>query len=159
MARRERVWIAIGTIVSVVALASLAGAQQPPGGPPMPSPEQLRVMAAKAKALGLPAGVIAVSPCVPAMGEHWANPKSLPFGPIYGVVGNQVVFVEVMIAQADFTAGKSWNNVLKPLPRYRIDHVDIEFVPKGHEGYEIPHYDVHAYFVSHAKHGAFCPAK
>ncbi|GAB5602529.1 hypothetical protein FJNA_10540 [Thermus sp. FJN-A] len=112
---------------------------------------------ARLRQLGLPEGTVQISPCVPGMGEHWANPKDLPFGPIYGVVGDRVIFVEVMIAQSDLVAGKSWTNLLSPFRGHRIDHVDIEFQPHGHEGYEIPHYDVHAYFVPHAEHLAYCP--
>ncbi|MGA8532895.1 MAG: hypothetical protein WB615_02165 [Candidatus Tumulicola sp.] len=112
---------------------------------------------AAAPPAGLPAGVQQVSPCVPGMGEHWANPKDLPFGPIYGVYNGKVVFTEVMIDQTAFAAGKSWTDQLKPIAGHTIDHVDIEFQPKGHPGYEIPHYDVHAYFVPHAVHTAYCP--
>lgn len=61
-----------------------------------------------------------------------------------------------MIDQKDFSAGKSFEDMLKPLPGYRIDHVDVEFEPHGHEGYPIPHYDVHAYYVTHAAHLAYC---
>lgn len=113
--------------------------------------------AQKAKALGLSEGTVQVSPCVPGMGEHWARPQDLPFGPIYGVKGEKVVFVEIMVSQADFAAGKSWTGVLRPLKGHAVDHVDIEFVPKGHEGYEIPHYDIHAYFVPHEEHLRYCP--
>lgn len=113
--------------------------------------------AAEVRPAALPAGVAQISPCVVSMGEHWANPKNLPFGPIYGVYQGKPVFTEVMIDQKSFERGKGWSNVLRPLPGYRIDHVDIAFNPHGHEGYPIPHYDVHAYFVPHAVHQAFCP--
>lgn len=113
--------------------------------------------AQKAKALGLPEGVVQVSPCVPGMGEHWAKPQDLPFGPIYGVMGEKVTFVEIMVSQADLAAGKSWTEVLRPLKGHAIDHVDIEFLPKGHEGYEVPHYDIHAYFAPHPEHLRYCP--
>jgi hypothetical protein len=106
---------------------------------------------------GLPAGVQQVSPCIPGMGEHWANPKNLPFGPIYGVYDGKVVFTEVMIDQKAFAAGKSWTDQLKPIAGHPIDHIDIEFQAKGHPGYTIPHYDIHAYFVPHAVHSAYCP--
>ena len=106
---------------------------------------------------GLPAGVQQVSPCVPGMGEHWADPKNLPFGPIYGVYDGKIVFAEVMIDQKAFAAGKSWTDQLKPIAGHSIDHVDIEFQAKGHPGYTVPHYDIHAYFVPHAVHSAYCP--
>ncbi len=111
-----------------------------------------------AKVLGLPEGTVPVGSCVPGMGEHWAQPQNLPFGPIYGVMKEKVVFVEIMVSQADFAAGKSWTEALKPLTGHAVDHVDLEFLPKGHEGYEVPHYDIHAYFVSHQEHLGNCPA-
>lgn len=46
---------------------------------------------------------------------------------------------------------------LTALPGHKIDHVDVEYHPKGHEGFPIPHYDIHAYYVSHAEHMKMCP--
>ena len=117
----------------------------------------MEAMARRAEQLGLPEGVIQLSPCVPTMGEHWADPQNMPFGPIYGVYEDEVRFVEIMPSQADFAEGKSWLEVLVPPVGQTIDHVDFEFVPNGHEGYEVPHYDIHAYFVSHSKHVEYCP--
>lgn len=136
-----KAWLALAALA--LGWAILALGQQP-------DPARLRQ-------LGLPEGTVQISPCVPGMGQHRARPQDLPFGPIYGVMGERLVFVEVMIAQTDFAAGKSWKDVLKPLRGYAIDHVDIEFEPQGHEGYTIPHYDIHAYFVPHAEHLAYCP--
>jgi hypothetical protein len=113
--------------------------------------------AAAVRPTGLPAGVVQISPCVAKMGEHWANPKNLPFGPIYGAYNGKPVFTEVMIDQKSFEHGKGWRNVLRPLPGYQIDHVDIAFNPHGHEGYPVPHYDVHAYYVQHGAHESYCP--
>lgn len=114
-------------------------------------------MAEKARMLGLPEGVVQLSPCVPGMGEHWADPQNMPCGPIYGVYEDQVRFVEIIVAQADFAKGESWTETLMSPPGQTIDHVDIEFEPQGHDGYEIPHYDIHAYFVPHSEHVEFCP--
>ncbi len=122
-----------------------------------PTPEQMKVMAERAAQLGLPEGVIQLTPCVPTMGEHWADPKKMPLGPIYGVMGDQVTFVELMPAQADFAEGTSWHEVLVPPSGQTIHHVDFDYLPQGHEGYEVPHYDLHAYFVPHDEHMAFCP--
>src|SRR5580700_8599284 len=99
---------------------------------------------------GMPSDAQQLSPCVPGMGEHWGNPKNLPFGPIYGVYQGKIVFTEIMIDQRDFAAGKSWTDQLKPIAGHTIDHVDVEFNPQGHPGYTLPHYDVHAYFVPHS---------
>lgn len=134
-----------------IALTSTTVAAAAPNGPP-PLPPQPKVHPA-----GIPADALLVSPCVRGMGEHWANPKNLPFGPIYGTYQGKPVFTEVMIDKKAFAAGHSYENLLKPVPGYAIDHVDIDYVPYGHAGYPIPHYDVHAYYVSHAVHEAFCP--
>lgn len=130
--------------------AAYAGAQSPdgmPGLPPQP----------KVHPAGIPKDAVMLSPCVFTMGEHWANPKNLPIGPIYGTYKGKPVFTEVMIDQKDFAAGKSFDETLKPLPGYKIDHVDVDFEPKGHPGYPIPHFDVHAFYVPHAVHMQFCP--
>ena len=137
------------TLVLMLA-SSGATALAAPAMPPLPPQPKVRPA-------GIPADALLVSPCVKAMGEHWANPKNLPFGPIYGVYDGKPVFSEVMIDKKAFAAGKSYLEVLKPLPGYAIDHVDIEYVPYGHAGYPIPHYDVHAYYVAHAVHEKYCP--
>ena len=95
----------------------------------------------------LPEGTIQLSPTVPGMGEHWANPKDMPLGPIYCVHERKIVCLEFMISQQHLQAGKSWPEMsgLKNLPP--VDHVNMGFEPHGHEGYEIPHYDMHIYFV------------
>jgi hypothetical protein len=99
----------------------------------------------------MPEGVVQVSPFVPGMGEHWADPKNLPFGPIYCVMDGRVTCMEYMISQADFAEGKSFE-LLRPwfdgAAQPAIDHMEFNFEPNGHEGYEVPHYDVHMYFVS-----------
>ena len=99
----------------------------------------------------LPAGVVQVSPYVPGMGEHWANPANLPFGPIYCVVQGHITCMEYMISQKDFAEGVSHNKLVPWFGGKRqpaINHVDIGFEPNGHQGYEIPHYDIHMYFLS-----------
>jgi hypothetical protein len=99
----------------------------------------------------LPQGVVQVSPFIPGMGEHWADPKNLPFGPIYCVIDGKITCMEYMISQADFEAGKSFE-LLRPwsaaAAQPPIDHMEFNFEPNGHEGYQVPHYDVHMYFVS-----------
>ena len=96
----------------------------------------------------MPEGVVQLSPVVPAMGEHWGNPADMPLGPIYCVHEGKIVCLEFMIAQEDFAAGESWPNLsgMEGLPP--VDHVSIGFEPQGHEGFEVPHYDIHMYFLS-----------
>jgi hypothetical protein len=133
--------------LTLVAIGFTTLAAGPPQLPPQP----------KVRPAGIPADAMLVSPCVAGMGYHWANPKNLPLGPIYGVYDGKPVFTEIMLDKKAFAAGKSWDAQLKPLPGYHIDHVDIDIVPYGHEGYPIPHYDIHAYYVSHEIHAKFCP--
>ena len=57
-----------------------------------------------------------------------------------------------MLSQADFAAGRDWTDLAfrywgQPLP---IDHADIEFLPAGHGGFAVPHYDMHFHVVPHA---------
>ena len=85
------------------------------------------------------------------MGEHWANPRDLPLGPTYCVMDGRVTCMEFMIAQQDLREGRSFER-LRPwpaggVPQPAVDHVDFDFMPRGHEGYEVPHHDVHVYFV------------
>lgn len=133
-----------------LAFSSLATAFAAAGAPQLPPQPKVRPA-------GIPADALRVSPCVQGMGEHWANLKNLPLGPIYGVYNGKPVFSEIMIDKKAFASGKSYTNMLKPLPGYAIDHVDVEYVPYGHAGYPIPHYDIHAYYVPHETHKAFCP--
>jgi hypothetical protein len=105
----------------------------------------------------IPAGNVQMSPCIPTMGVHWANPATIAKGgAIYGSYEGKPVFTEIMLTPKDFAAGKSWDEVLKPLPGYQINHVDIDFLPHGHPGMPFPHYDLHAFYVSHATHMAWC---
>jgi hypothetical protein len=95
-------------------------------------------------------GIIKISPPVPQMGEHWADPNVLPLGPLYGVKDGKIVFAEFMISKEDFEKGKSWSNLMigrEDLPS--VNHVAVEYLPNGHEGYEVPHYDIHLYFVDY----------
>ncbi|MGQ7793885.1 hypothetical protein ACUN0C_15870 [Faunimonas sp. B44] len=103
------------------------------------------------KVESLPAGVIQISPFIPGMGEHWADPKTLPLGPIYCVMDGRVTCMEFMIAQKDFEEGRSFEQ-LRPwfsgTEQPPIDHMEFNFEPHGHEGFTVPHYDIHMYFVS-----------
>ena len=98
----------------------------------------------------LPPGTIKVSPPVPGMGEHWANPKDLPLGPIYCVMNGRVICAEFMVLQEAFIRGKSFERLRLrmegKLPP--VNHLEMTFMPHGHAGFEVPHYDVHMYFVS-----------
>ena len=96
-----------------------------------------------------------VTPCVAGMGEHWADLKDLN-KPIYGTANGKVIFSEIMIPLKQLQSGFNYPN-MAALPGYAIDHVSIEWHPKGHVGMPIPHYDFHAYYISYAAQKALCP--
>jgi hypothetical protein len=137
----------LGSLALAVALCSGAAL----AGSVMQLPPQPKVHPA-----GIPKDAILVSPCVASMGEHWANPKNLPLGPIYGVWQGKPVFTEIMVSLKQLQNGFSYANV-RALPGFTIDHVDFKFEPHGHEGYPVPHYDLHAYYVSPAAQAKICP--
>lgn len=143
-------------VVAVVAsllLGFSSGTAQAAPMPAMQLPPQPKVHPA-----GIPANYVLVSPCIPGMGEHWADFKRGAHATtIYGTYKGKPVFTELMLTQKDFASGRSFTNVLKPLPGYAIDHVDIEFLPHGHPGMPFAHYDIHGYYASHSAHLAFCP--
>lgn len=97
-----------------------------------------------------PPDVVKFSGCVPYMGEHWARQEDWPLGPIYTVDQGRLVSIEYMPAQEALENGQSWDNLTF---RYQgtppaIDHANIDLMPHGHEGYDVPHYDMHFYVVS-----------
>ena len=148
---------AILVLVSSTA-ASLSAAPPPQKLPPGMTPAMMKMMMTPGPPppAGLPAGVKPMGGCIPTMGYHYANPKDWPFGPIYGAYKGKPTFTEVMIDANMFKAGKSWSEVLKPLPGYHIDHVDIWYEAHGHPGFPIPHYDVHAWYIPRSQYMLFC---
>ncbi len=102
---------------------------------------------------------------IPAMGEHWANPAQLPFGPIYLVYKGEVIGIEYMWSddmlqevEIPTPEGPEHLNALVPLPVGTVvDHVDYAFMPHGHEGFEVPHHDLHMYFITEAEKAAIMP--
>ncbi|MGO4889626.1 hypothetical protein ACJ2A9_17915 [Anaerobacillus sp. MEB173] len=118
----------------------------------------------EAYVLDLPEGAIDLegtgnfmAPGVPGMGQHWGLPNELPLGPIYGVEKGKLVFIEQMVSQEDFINGVNHINIpgMKGLPSPPIVHTDIEFLEAGHPGFEVPHFDIHHYFVTHDEHLKF----
>lgn len=152
------------TIVYAAALLALAQtaslAATTPALPPGMTPAVFKMIMTPGPAhpAGLPANLNLKSwdGCIPTMGYHYVADKNKPFGPIYGWYNGKATFTEIMVDQKYLADGKSWNEVLKPLPGYHIDHVDIWFEPHGHPGYPIPHYDIHAWYVPHSAHMYFC---
>jgi hypothetical protein len=105
---------------------------------------------------GIPAGAVLVSPCIATMGEHWVELKDAPMGPIYGVWQGKPIFTEIMVTADQLAQGFAYVN-LHALPGYTIDHVDFKFEPKGHAGLPVPHYDLHAYYITPAVQATICP--
>ncbi len=104
----------------------------------------------------LPDDAQQLSDVVPGMGEHWANPADLPIGPIYLVHDGEVVGIEYMFTtdlMAEITTDTPEGEMtFRQLPGLPVDtyvnHIGIEFLPQGHEGFEEAHFDVHLYFIS-----------
>lgn len=144
MLKRFLLFALIASLGTTIAIAA------PPNGAPQLPPQP------KVRPAGIPNDAVMVSPCIQTMGEHWANPKNLPLGPIYGTWQGRPVFSEIMVSKDQLQKGFSYAN-LRALPGYRIDHVDFEYEPNGHEGFPVPHYDVHAYYISAAEQAKICP--
>lgn len=107
----------------------------------------------------LPQDAIKISDTVPAMGEHWANPRNLPLGPIYLVSEGKVIGVEYMFTLAMMKkfvaptpAGEEVMFNIDNLSLFgqKYDHMTVAYMANGHNGFEVPHYDVHLYFISPA---------
>ncbi len=99
------------------------------------------------------------------MGEHWFDPAQMPLGPIYLVYKGEVIAIEYMWSEdmlqevsIPTPAGPEELNVLVPLPvGVTVDHVDYAFMPHGHEGFEVPHHDLHLYFITQEEKAAIMP--
>lgn len=113
----------------------------------------------------LPEGAQKLSEVVPQMGEHWANPANLPLGPIFLVHEGEVIGIEYMWSEdmmqevsIPTPAGPEEFKALVPLPvGVRVDHVDVAFMEHGHEGFEVPHWDIHLYFITQEEKTAIQP--
>lgn len=105
----------------------------------------------------LPEGTVQLTPDIPQMGEHWAKPADLPIGPIYGVHNGKLVFIELMMAKdlQKTVHDIPGSTVLVPS---RFDHEDIDWNPEGHEGFDVPHYDIHFYYISREEQNKIMPA-
>ena len=140
----------ITPLVLLFGLVTTAGPAAAAPAQPMLPPQP------KVRPAGIPENALLVSPCIATMGEHWADLKELPLGPIYGVWQNKPVFTEIMVSVKQLQQGFSYGNI-HALPGYTIDHIDVSFERNGHEGFPVPHYDIHAYYVSPAVQATICP--
>lgn len=90
---------------------------------------------------------VAISPHVPQMGAHWAEPANLPLGPIYCVIDDRVVCVEYMFLASEFAAGTDWTGIPTGMPTPPITRIDMEFKPDGVGPFQEPLYQLHLYFA------------
>lgn len=124
---------------------------------PFLSLSMLALIAAPAAADGLShlpmlsdiaADAVQISPHVPNMGTHWADPDSLPQGgPIYCVIEGRVVCLEYMFPAAALSAGTDWTGLLPGFETPAITHMDIEYKPDGAGPITDPLYQFHIYFA------------
>lgn len=111
------------------------------------------------KVTSLPKSVKQLSPFIPGMGAHWGDPANLPVGPIYIVHDGEVIGMEYKFTKelmkeitVDTPEGKMAFRELSNLPiGSKVDHINISFLPNGHENFEVPYFDVHLYFISYEK--------
>lgn len=116
-------------------------------------------------AMKLPDDAIKLTDVIPGMGEHWANPANMPLGPIYLVYEEKVIGIEYMWSEdmmqevtIPTPEGDEHFLALAPLPvGVVVDHVDIAYMEHGHEGFDVPHSDVHMYFITVAEKNAIAP--
>src|SRR5215469_11859598 len=145
-------FLAVFALLCAVGLTAARANAQSTAQPSMSLPPQPAVHPA-----GIPADAVLVSPCIATMGEHWVALKDMATGgPIYGVWQGKPVFTEIMVPLTDLQKGFSYAD-LHALPGYTIDHIDFEFEPQGHAGMPVPHYDLHAYYVTPAVEATICP--
>ena len=113
----------------------------------------------------LPEGAQQLSELVPTMGEHWADPAELPLGPIYLVHDGEVIGMEYMWSEEmlqtvslDTPEGLFEFFALQPLDvSGTVDHIEVALMPDGHEGFEVPHWDMHLYFISAEEQAELVP--
>jgi hypothetical protein len=147
---RARLWIArrriMQFICAVIAAALLVGV----------SPTSARQLEATDR-LPAPHGFRQLSPCIAQMGVHYAREGELPLGPILGYDdGGRLIFFEYMISREEFEKGVTWMN-LPGLAGHSVDHLQIDYNPHGHEGFPVPHYDIHLYLISVEAQQQVCP--
>lgn len=90
---------------------------------------------------------VAISPHVPHMGAHWAEPANLPLGPIYCVIDDRVVCVEYMFLASQLSSGSDWTGIDTGMQTPPVTRIDMEYKPDGVGPFQEPLYQLHLYFA------------
>ena len=90
---------------------------------------------------------VAISPHVPQMGAHWAEPANLPLGPIYCEIDGRVVCVEYMFLASQFSSGSDWTGIDTGMQTPPVTRIDMEYKPDGVGPFQEPLYQLHIYFA------------
>jgi hypothetical protein len=91
---------------------------------------------------------VSISPHVPHMGVHWAEPANLPNGgPIYCEIDGRVVCVEYIFPAEMINGGTDITGLLTGMETPPITHIDWEYKPDGVGGSPDPVYQLHIYFA------------
>ena len=106
----------------------------------------------------LPQGTVQLTPSIPGMGEHWANLEDMPLGPIYlvyqgEVIGIEYMYSEDMLSEVSIPTPEGveiFNELANLGVDHQVDHFDVGYMSHGHEGFDVPHWDIHLYFISRA---------
>jgi hypothetical protein len=113
--------------------------------------------------IGLPSNAAKLSDCIPNMGAHYANPKDMPFGPIYLVDNGKIVGIEYMMSKDEMEESISTIAGMKVGKTFtmqtmgaKFDHAEINYLPEGHEGDTSQHFDMHMYLVSPQEQQKLC---
>jgi hypothetical protein len=91
---------------------------------------------------------VAISPHVPNMGVHWANPADLPNGgPIYCEIEGRVVCLEYIFPADAINGGNDFTGLPAGIETPPITHIDWEYKADGVGGNPTPVYQLHIYFA------------
>jgi hypothetical protein len=93
--------------------------------------------------------------CIPGMGNLAYLSKDLPFGPYYGVHQGKLIFTEYKATLDEAQRGRLTNLKSVSGP---VDNVDVVWRPRGHQGFEVPHFDVFLWNIPQSERQAIkCP--
>jgi hypothetical protein len=103
----------------------------------------------------LPPGAVVERTCLPGYGQLAYLSKDVPFGPYYGVYQGKLIFTEYKVTLQEAQQGRLTNlkSVTGP-----VDSVDMLWRPRGHQGFEVPHFDVFLWNIPPSERQAIrCP--